>query len=277
MYQASSVNQDSEASEVNQDSEASGVNQDSDVNQASGHRNVTVCPDDYSPHDGCVTLDQLLSADLIKSNTTFTFVPATFKMTQDLVIRFENVSNITLESASAVISCDGNNAGFIFSNVSEVAVQNIQFVGCAVSHICGYENNCACTFFVIESFNITLQNLTFKVVRGCGVYADVSDGSFTLSDSLFTGLHSTGLAISIGSSLETSYLTIVNSRFQDNHCSTNPGFIACVFDIIIHHPVIIKIINVTVTNNTRTSEVLGIGIKHVFRYKPHSFRWIGVL
>ena len=31
---------------------------------------VTVCPEDYSPRDDCVTLDQLMLGNLIKSNTT---------------------------------------------------------------------------------------------------------------------------------------------------------------------------------------------------------------
>ena len=100
--------------------------------QAGGHQEVTLCPDDYSPPDGsaCVTLDQLLTDDLIKSNTTFKLLPATFTIKQDLVIRFENVTNITLESAGpnkASISCNGNNLQFVVNRVSALSIQKIQF------------------------------------------------------------------------------------------------------------------------------------------------------
>ena len=91
---------------------------------------VTVCPEDYSPPGDCVTLEQLMSGNLIKSDTTFKFEPAAFKMKQGIVIRFEHVSNIIIEPAGAYrvdITCAENNSGFIFNNVSGLVVQNMTF------------------------------------------------------------------------------------------------------------------------------------------------------
>ena len=224
-------------------------------------QNVTVCPDDYSPRYGCVTLDQLLSADLITSNTIFTFAPATFKMTQDLVIRFENVSNIVLESAGAIISCVGGNAGFVFSNVSEVAVQNMQFMGCAASMYEPSWHSVSCTFCVTESFNITFQNLTLKNVHGCGVYyySPITSGHFKIMNCSFTEMHGAGVAFYSPSAIFPSVVTITNSRFQDNHCNASYNFTACAFQIILasSSEVTIEIVNVTVTNNTRTGNMHG--------------------
>ena len=237
-------------------------------------QNVTVCPDDYSPHDGCVTLDQLLSADLINSNTIFTFAPATFKMTQDLVIRFENVANITLESAGAVISCVGKNAGFVFSNVSEVAVQNIQFIGCAASmydHTTKFgppEHHASCTFRVTESCNITFHSLTFKNVHGCGVYYRTTNIcrhlGFNVLNSLFTGMHGPGVVFfspQHKSPLQ-GHLTIANSQSQDNRCNASYNFTACAFQIELtsKFALVVEVANVTVTNNVRTCDMHGIYI-----------------
>ena len=73
--------------------------QDDGNHKACEYPHVTVCPEDYSPCDDCVTVDQLISRKLIKSHTTFKFKPATFKLSS--VIRFTEVNNITLEPAGA--------------------------------------------------------------------------------------------------------------------------------------------------------------------------------
>ena len=249
--------------------EESGALQSSHVYQARGHQNVTVCPNDYSPHDGCVTLDQLLSADLIKSNTVFKFVPATFKMKQDLVIRFENVSNIILRGAGAIIYCDGKNAGFVFHNLSEVVVHNMKFLGCAANM---YEHTTtspywhqksfsSCTFRVTESFNIVFKSLEFRNVHGCGIYysSAISSGYFRVLNSLFAGIHGAGVAF-YSISAYSSHVTIAGSRFQDSHCSPSYNFIACAFQMLFvsNSVVRIEIMGVTITNNTRTSNMHGV-------------------
>ena len=149
---------------------------------------VTVCPEDYSPRDDCVTLDQLMSGNLIKSNTTFMFKPAAFKMKPDSVIRFENVSNITLESAGAYkvdITCVGKNSGCIFNNVSGLVVQNVMFSGCMTdANPCYVLENLDYSLCVAESSNIMLRNLTFRDGIG-GISASNVYGNFTVEDSLF--------------------------------------------------------------------------------------------
>ena len=235
---------------------------------------VTVCPYDYSPYYGCVTLDQLhmLYTNLItvKSNTIFTFAPATFKMKQDLVIRFENVANITLESAGAVIYCDGENAGFVFSNVSEVVVQNMNFIGCAanmfeptawIRNILFTYRFASCTFRVKDSINITFLNLTFKNVHGCGVYyhSHTNSGYFKVLNSVFTGMHGPGVVVYSGSRSHpvTCNVTIANSQFQDSQCNASYNFSACAIQIATYF-VRTDIVNVSVTNTTRTSDMHGV-------------------
>ena len=156
-----------------------------------------MCPDDYSPHDDCVTLDQLLSADLIKSNTTFKFVSTTFEMKRDLMIRFENVSNIILESASpqrAIIFCVGENTGFVFISVSGLAVQNLQFINCGTSMEVAVDTlhySQKCTLGLVKSSNVTLQNLEFK--EGMGVFAAHLHGNVAIISNKFTHMNYTCL------------------------------------------------------------------------------------
>ena len=126
--------------------------QDDGKHKASEYPQVTVCPEDYSPRDDCVTLDQLMSGNFNKSHTTFKFKPATFEMKPDSVIRFDSVSNITLEPAGAYkvdITCVGNNTGFIFYNVSGLTMQNMMFSGCMVHMF--YYGDWYDMLFVLES------------------------------------------------------------------------------------------------------------------------------
>ena len=229
----------------------------SGTRQASGYQIVTVCPDDYSPHDDCVTLDQLLSDNIIKSNTIFKYASATFRVKQNTVIVFQNVSNIILESAGpqgTIISCVGENTGFVFQEVSELVMQNMQFVGCLLdSH--------PCSVTVAFSSNILLQNLTLKDVYGSGIFILNMHGNVTISNSLFTGMHGSGLGFSYFTS-ENTTITIAKSKFEDNICDGFYGTLACIIEIFLHPNEsavnLVNIINVTVTNNTRISGISGI-------------------
>ena len=227
---------------------------------------VTVCPEDYSPRDDCVTLDQLMSGNLIKSNTKFKFKPATFKVKPDSVIRFEHVSNITLESAGAYkvdITCVGTNSGFIFNNICGLVVQNMMFSGCMTD-----TTPCSAYFFtafnislcVKESSNIMLKNLAFRDGKG-GIAAGSVCGNFIV-DSLFVhNMEGPALTLSCDNPCSQSCharrsLTVVvsNSKFADNHC------IICdrAFAIKIISCTMIYMENVTITNNTHGYFTSGI-------------------
>ena len=218
---------------------------------------VTLCPDDYSPRDDCVTLDKLLSADLIKSNTTFKFVSATFKVKPRTVISFQHVSNIILKSAGpqgTIISCVGENSGFIFRGVSELVVQDMHFTGCFLKS--------GKSIIVDLSSNVLFQNLTIKSVTG-GILILNTHGNVTILNSLFTGMHDPGLSFNYYMTNHTS-ITIANSRFQDNHCHDIYNLAACIMEIFLHpneYAVNFNINNVTVTNNTRMSSICGIFIR----------------
>ena len=77
-----------------------------------GADEVTLCPDDSPPGEDCVKLHQLLSHT--KSNTTFKFLPASFKLESDTVINIANVSNISfIASGRAEVTC-GKTFGLFF-------------------------------------------------------------------------------------------------------------------------------------------------------------------
>ena len=238
---------------------------------------VTVCPEDYSPRDDCVTLDQLMSGNLIKSNTTFMFKPATFKMKPDSVIRFENVSNITLESAGAYkvdIICVWNNSGFIFNNVSGLVIQNMMFGGCMTP--CVLENFYF-SLSMVESSNIMLRNLTFRDGIG-GMFAMNVYGNFTVQNSLFIRMGGPALTVyyiqsescsqcySVGEQLT---VLITNSQFVDSCCFTSPETelaVAYAINVWVSQwfttvaVILVHLENVTVTNNTHGYYTSGISI-----------------
>ena len=239
---------------------------------------VTVCPEDYSPRDDCVTLDQLMSGNLIKSNTTFMFKPATFKMKPGSVIRFENVSNITLESAGAYkveITCVRNNSGFIFNNVSGLVVQNMMFAGCMTLSVL---ENFYFSLFMAESSNIMLRNLTFRDGIG-GMFAMNVYGNFTVQNSLFIRMGGSALNLYYSqpescsqcySAGEQLTVLITNSQFVDSCCFTSPErellTVAYAIDVLIRQlfttvaVIHVHLENVSITNNTHGYYKPGISI-----------------
>ena len=258
---------------------------------------VTVCPEDYSPRDDCVTLDQLMSGNLIKSKTKFKFKPAIFKMKPGSVIRFENVSNITLESAGAYkvdITCVGNNSGFIFNNVSGLVVQNMTFAGCiADANPCYVLENLDYlasnySFCVKESSNIMLRNLTFKDGVG-GMFAINVYGNLTVENSLFIRMDGPALFFhyirsesfsQCYSAEEQQNVIISNSQFVDSCCfAPLPGLAAAyAINVVVGaaffidaraegsqwfatgEVIHVHLENITITNNTHRFYTTGISI-----------------
>ena len=239
--------------------------------QDDGASDVTVCPEDYSPRDDCVTLDQLMSGNLIKSDTTFKFKPAAFEMKAGSVIRFENVNNITIKPAGAYnvdMTCVGNNSGFTFQNVSGLTIQNMMFSKCMVGN--------DSTLVVSESSDIMLNNLTFRHGSGGGISAYYMDGYFTIMDSLFTHMQGTGLSLNMTddqSEYDHHYssqrtLTITNSQF-DSHYHNAPASYDSDLGGIVYATRIwiaqgftttILLEDITITNNTHRSDSSGIFI-----------------
>ena len=237
---------------------------------------VTVCPELYLPRDDCVTLDQLMSGNLIKSNTTFKFKPATFLIKKGAVIRFENVGNITLESAGAYkvdITCVWNNSGFIFNNVSGLVVQNMIFSGCmtdttpcSVVLIDMDDPSWGVSLCVAESSNIMLRNLTLRDGMG-GIAASNVYGNFTIENSLFDhNMDGPGFSLLCNNSSELCSqchsdrkqlsITISNSQFIDSSFFLiSEGNLAFAIYIVIEigrwTPTAILMENVTISNNTR--------------------------
>ena len=242
--------------------------QDDGKHKASEYPQVTVCPEDYSPRDDCVTLDQLLSGNFNKSHTTFKFKPATFEMKPDSVIRFESVSNITLEPAGAYkvdITCVGNNSGFCFNNVSGLTIQDMMFSRC-MAHVHGYDYWYGSLTMLLSS-DITLRNLTFRHGLGDGISANTVCGSFTIMNSLFTHMQGTGLSYSVpyfdcSSSQRT--LRITNSQIDsyDQIAPRGNGYGGAVYAIRIMFELglaaTILLEDITITNNKHRSDTSGV-------------------
>ena len=245
--------------------------QDDGKHKASEYPQVTVCPEDYSPRDDCVTLDQLMSGNFNKSHTIFKFKPATFELGG--VIRFDSVSNITLESAGAYkvdITCVCNNSGFLFHNVSGLTIQKMMFSRCIMAHYDQYESSRINSSLVVsKSSDIMLRNLTIRHGLGDGIAARSVSGHFTIMNSLFTHMQGTGLSLGIDIYAVPSQWTIriTNSQFDSNSHNA-PGDIAYAINIwaCYHYsdcnamalPVIILLEDITITNNTHRIHSSGI-------------------
>ena len=227
--------------------------QDDGKHKASEYPQVTVCPEDYSPRDDCVTLDQLMSGNFNKSHTTFKFQPATFKLSSE--IRFESVSNITLESAGTYkvdITCVGNNAGFIFYNVSGLTIQNMVFSRCVFYDDHYFADS---TLTMSETSDIMLRNLTFRDGMGGGIAAHNGHGYFTIMNSLFTHMQGTGLYLR-STVLQTVMIT--NSQFDCNYYNVTYGHAYAVYIFVNTGRILLE--DIAITNNAHRSDSSGIFI-----------------
>ena len=149
-----------------------------------GADEVTLCPDDSPPGEDCVKLHQLLSHT--KSNTTFKFLPASFKLESDTVISIANVSNISfIASGRAEVTC-GKTFGLFFQNVSGLIVRNVTFVNCGA--LWNYRKDPwhgTCGVGLSKCAEITLDGLEFISGLNYGVCASNIYGHFTISNSVF--------------------------------------------------------------------------------------------
>ena len=196
-------------------------------------------------------------------------------MKPDSFIRFENVSNITLESAGAYkvdIICVGKNSGF--DNVSGLVVQSMMFTGCIADktpcHTFYLPSNTS--FCVKESSNMMLKNLTFRDGEG-GVAAFNVYGSFAIENSLFVN-NTEGIALSLYCSNQSDLcsqcysageqLTVVisNSQFLDNHCSFACNGMSHAIHIRMGQwpPSVIHLENLTIANNIHGFHACGMSI-----------------
>ena len=246
---------------------------------------VILCPDDYVPRDGCVTADQLISSKLIKSNTTFKFVPA-FKMEPNQVLGFENVSNITLDTTGpteAGILCLGENSGLTFKWIQGLTVRNLQIIDCAVNNV-EYSGimdaTINSTISIIASSNVLLENITFK--RGktdaFGVIILNIYGYFTVSNVTFKYMQGPALYVENNSPCEPLHqncsgslqATAVNTVFDSaNYASVDLLYsyiTAFAIGIVFNGqkiPVNVHISDVLVINNTHDTETSGFSIVSV--------------
>ena len=229
--------------------------------QTSGCSVLTLCPDDYVPRNGCVTPDQLLSNNLIESNTTFKFVRV-FKMRPNQVIRFENVSNILLDTVGpdrANVTC-GQGSYLIFQNVESLILQNLQFVGCGA--------NVSATIFLENCTNSLFAEVIFTHGTS-GIFASHVFATFTVNNAEFRYLQGPSLTLHNSlADLQHIDISISNSIFEHITFSDGP-----LFDY--HQPAFaidvrnasgnIDIANVSITNNTHADDSAGIFISSHYK------------
>lgn len=219
---------------------------------------VTVCPDSDDYHDNdCFKLHLLLSnPNLIKSNTTFKFIPATFKLKSALV--FENITSITLNSvapARANISCVRDNSGILFQNVSGSIIQNINIVNCTLQN--------QASVILRRSADILLANITIKYGKG-GVFAADIYGNLSISSTLFMYMQGIGFSLQYNefsfdqypSLNRQPYIVISNTDFKGFLCRNL--YTACIIDVgldQLHFPLILHVVDVILMNNTHGNDV----------------------
>ena len=213
---------------------------------------ITLCPDDYVPRNGCVTPDQLVSDHLIKSNTTFKFVPA-FKMKPNQVIRFENVSNILLDTAGPVranVSCVQENS-FIFQNVKFLTIRNVQFNECGT--------NTSGAVCLVNCCNVTVLNVSFSHGTS-GIFATNLSGIFAVSSAEFRYIQGPSIRVYYGRYLQL--VTVTHSTFEHNYFRNRfrtkfAPYSAFAVDVQNTSSSVV-ISDVLITNNTHGSDTSGI-------------------
>ncbi len=250
---------------------------------------VTVCPEDYSPRDDCVTIYKLLSnRSLIQSNTTIQFVPATIKVKSETIISIANVSNITLETVDsdrANLSCTGENSGFLVYNVSEMTIKNINFIDCGAERILithyplFHESVILVALAITDSADIVLDNIAFYHGKGGGILAADVYGNFTVSNTLFTQMQSTCFSLiyrSLSNKYSTSssppFVNLSNSEFISNYFTKYNDFKASEIGVLLHNSqfnVSLHVENVIASNNTLTKNVSGISIVSSAKLAKH--------
>ena len=229
---------------------------------------VTVCPDDFTPRNDCVTLSQLqFNSSQIKSNSIIKFLPATFQVKSNMIITLSNVYNITLDGnpQRANIMCIDHKAKFLFHNVSGLLVQNMNFAHCkcmetTLSDLC-FDGIVA----VRECVNVKLDNITFQHGHICGLLAVNVYGELSVSNAKFKQNHDVNFCLIYKSSSFNQYsdeqtnVTISKSEFSNNQVQHNLGSI--IITILSNKIRLdILIVNVNITNNTCVMRVLGIYI-----------------
>ena len=234
---------------------------------------LTVCPDDYVPRNGCVTLDHLYGW----SDTTYRFVPA-FKMLPNQVIRFVHVRNIILDTAGpdrAKILCLGENSGFYFERIQGLTVRNLQFIDCAMSNVSYdiiYSPNILidCTILILISRDIQLYNVSFEKgkpnafsVFAANVYGNIT--IFPMQHSLASSrsIHNEPILLQTvlpRSCSENLQATIADSLFDSathnlRGATMNHNSFAIRLVLYIFQEARICIRNVSMTNNTHHSGI----------------------
>lgn len=245
------------------------------LHMAESQHQINICPTEDSKDcsDG-ITLQELASNhSLIQPNTILIFQPMDFSME---VLHVKDVSNITLDtqpgSKKPLLNCsidhhhsiDSNDAYgyFLFENVSNVTIKNLDFSGC------GSVNLKSSTLNFKAATNITISRVTIKEGRMCGVEFNNVYGDITISNALFTQMHGTSICLSqffrsepLPSQIKPT-LKVTSSDFTLNNCMDN-YYRACTLyaDLAVFpHSNAIEITNVKVTFNTQRSNVSDIYI-----------------
>ena len=156
-------------------------------------KNSTSCQ--HSDHDeNCHTLKWYTTNSSFTSNTEILFEEGIH--TLDDFIELSHCQNFTMagngsaihdgipQPTSTIICNNTANNGFLFSNSSDILIQNLKLSHC--SGLFNLENSTfACSLVFISVYGVSLSQVVISNAKGCGLYMYNIYGSNEISDSAF--------------------------------------------------------------------------------------------
>lgn len=141
--------------------------------------NSSACPS--ADTNSCYTLSEFVSTyhDDIQSDVNLQFLPGDHFLESALTV--SNITNISLRGlgVTSVITCNGTASGLLFSNVTNVTIENLAFIKCGTPLPHGYKKLRA-SFVFLHGANVTLSRTTLLNSSDAGLIIINVRGYITL-------------------------------------------------------------------------------------------------
>ena len=216
------------------------------------------------PADSCHILDwyAINGSDPFNSDTTMVFLEGTHSLTT--IVNVSSCRNLAMygKQQSVRISCNTSDAAFLFSNCSNVVIENLTFESC------GAKLGAALSFQ--QGANITLSHISVKYATGYGLITNNVLGLISIEESKFSKTkkvphikHCAHARLCFGSKCgknsstlsnnHTTKVTILSSQFVDGQKNVSG------LEIFLHAPnTFVVVDNVTFRNNSGGNLVLAV-------------------
>ena len=146
----------------------------------------------------------------IIDNTTIIFLPGNHSLSgsdvDKALIILSDKNNLTLKgircgekqvqktySPPSIVVCSGNQSGFLFTNSSNISINNLEFQGCRANMnltSCGTHKNNSSFYggvFFHCSYHITMSGVVIRDGKGFGLHMDYVCGNISITCSKFIG------------------------------------------------------------------------------------------